>query len=230
MSKREIEIEGLPEGWKAVAIRKALDTDTHIFINGEVFEISTHPEMINPKQFSHLIVEKIQPRRIENIDENALNEAGWCFVENYNSLIQEKLTGKCFNNIKPLLKLVIKTYLEKCQVKETGVSLTKDEPKLKIGQVVRVCNPLGIPSIVYAEGFIKQIRGFDALVQLTRPIGDEYSIGASIWVTQDNINPVKANYNGDTLELHIDELKQLDMYGMTDRAVTDKIRAFIKDK
>jgi len=78
MSKFEIEVEGLPEGWQAVAIRKALDTDTHVFIDGEVFEISKHPEMLNPKNWPHLIVKKKRPRRItfEETDEKVNDLCG----------------------------------------------------------------------------------------------------------------------------------------------------------
>lgn len=92
MSKFEIEVEGLPEGWQAVAIRKALDTDTHVFIDGEVFEISKHPEMLNPKNWPHLIVKKKRPRRItfEETDEKVNDLCGRHWV---------KVVEKCWRMI-----------------------------------------------------------------------------------------------------------------------------------
>lgn len=57
MTQQTIEIEGLPEGWKAVAYRCPRNYEK--FFDGE--EIHTAGADM---AFGHLIVEKIQPRRI----------------------------------------------------------------------------------------------------------------------------------------------------------------------
>ena len=56
--KYEIEIEGLPEGWKPVAYRYG-KPDESCFLEGRILEISK----VN-KNYEQLIVKKIQPRRI----------------------------------------------------------------------------------------------------------------------------------------------------------------------
>ena len=56
--KHEIEIEGLPEGWKAVAYRVPVDKIEHVLTDDcEII-------LANNIRFPCLIVEKIPPRRI----------------------------------------------------------------------------------------------------------------------------------------------------------------------
>ena len=56
--KHEIEIEGLPEGWRAVAFRVPKDGESIIDFSGDLRTVAGH--------YNHprLIVEKIPPRRI----------------------------------------------------------------------------------------------------------------------------------------------------------------------
>ena len=53
-----MQIEGLPEGWKAVAYRKAKKGEWNFMEYGDPFQASQDHET------SSIIVEKIQPRRI----------------------------------------------------------------------------------------------------------------------------------------------------------------------
>jgi|SRR6187455_1549906 len=57
--KQEIEIEGLPNGWKPIAYRLPLENDKHVLVDGLIFDAHG----VAPIR-QHLIVEKIQPRRI----------------------------------------------------------------------------------------------------------------------------------------------------------------------
>lgn len=56
MTQQEIEIEGLPEGWKAVSYRRPIGNIEYVFIDGEI-------RQAKPTDGVCLIVEKIQPRR-----------------------------------------------------------------------------------------------------------------------------------------------------------------------
>ena len=55
--KQEIEVEGLPQGWKAVAYRRPIGNIEYVFIDGEI-------RQAKPTDGVCLIVEKIQPRRV----------------------------------------------------------------------------------------------------------------------------------------------------------------------
>lgn len=57
-TKHEIEIEGLPEGWQAVAFRVPVREKDYILLKGKIHPVTwtTYTEQ--------LIVEKIKPRRI----------------------------------------------------------------------------------------------------------------------------------------------------------------------
>lgn len=57
MTQQTIEIEGLPEGWKAVSYRRPIGNIEYVFIDGEI-------RQAKPTDGVCLIVEKIQPRRI----------------------------------------------------------------------------------------------------------------------------------------------------------------------
>lgn len=56
--KHNIDVEGLPEGWKAVAYRKAKKGEWNFMEYGDPFQASQDHET------SSIIVQKIQPRRI----------------------------------------------------------------------------------------------------------------------------------------------------------------------
>ena len=62
--KYEIEVEGLPEGWKAVAFRKP-NKEEQYFCQESIWKANLN------ESYPYLIVEKIQPRRIvlEETDE-----------------------------------------------------------------------------------------------------------------------------------------------------------------
>ena len=81
MTQQTIEVEGLPEGWKAVAYRCPRNYEK--FFDGE--EIHTAGADM---AFGHLIVEKIQPRRtvLEEISK-----------EEYYRLFNDELTVKIFD-------------------------------------------------------------------------------------------------------------------------------------
>ena len=71
-----IEIEGLPEGWKAVAYRVPKGNIEFVFIENVVREAK-------PQDKKCLIVEKIQPRRI--VLEETNEERRICYGEWYES-------------------------------------------------------------------------------------------------------------------------------------------------
>lgn len=61
--KYEIEIEGLPEGWKPVRYGRAIIGEHGFNTNGcYVFEV------ISPVYVDYLIVKKTEPRRIDNCE------------------------------------------------------------------------------------------------------------------------------------------------------------------
>lgn len=111
MSKHEIEIEGLPEGWRPVAFRprnnlseRFLSNDNPPVIMYDSSEMSTA---------SVLIVEKIKPRRIvlEETDEKYLG-CQTLYVDGTEIIIMTNKTWK--------------------QVKEAELSVTKDDDKLSL--------------------------------------------------------------------------------------------------
>ena len=72
--KHEIEIEGLPEGWRAVAYRVPVDKIEHVLTDDcEII-------LVNNIRFPCLIVEKISPRRIvleETEEERSVSYGDW---------------------------------------------------------------------------------------------------------------------------------------------------------
>lgn len=58
MKQQTIEVEGLPEGWKAVAYRIPEISDHVLGDDGEIWLVQTEQEC------KQLVVEKTQPRRI----------------------------------------------------------------------------------------------------------------------------------------------------------------------
>ena len=77
--KHEIEIEGLPEGWRAVAYRSGKCTEWAV-VNGHIVELQSD------SLIEHLIVEKIKPRRIVLEETEEINLGG-CYTGPYNSQI-----------------------------------------------------------------------------------------------------------------------------------------------
>jgi len=74
MTQQTIEIDGLPEGWKAVAYRCPESGDYYLENNGIVIKHTGCKH-----KFPLIIVEKIQPRRIvleETAKENELDKFG----------------------------------------------------------------------------------------------------------------------------------------------------------
>jgi hypothetical protein len=49
----------------------------------------------------------------KDIDENALNEAGWVFLEAWNIWVKEPIPGVLWNNLKPMLRAAITQYIYK---------------------------------------------------------------------------------------------------------------------
>ena len=73
MTQHTIKIEGLQEGWKAVAYRRPIGNIEYVFIDGEI-------RQAKPTDGVCLIVEKIQPRRIvleETGEERSVSYGDW---------------------------------------------------------------------------------------------------------------------------------------------------------
>ncbi len=102
-----IEIEGLPEGWKAVAYRVPKGNIEFIFIENVV-------RKAKPQDKKCLIVEKIQPRRI------VLEET------------EEKYLG-CQTLYIDGTEIMIMTNKTWREVKETDIPLTNEDVNVKIG-------------------------------------------------------------------------------------------------
>ena len=102
-----IEIEGLPEGWKAVAYRVPKGNIEFVFIENVV-------RKAKPQDNKCLIVEKIQPRRI------VLEET------------EEKYLG-CQTLYIDGTEIMIMTNKTWCEVKETDIPLTNEDVNVKIG-------------------------------------------------------------------------------------------------
>lgn len=54
------------------------------------------------------------------LDANALNDAGWAFIDAWNSHTTQSMTGETWNNIKPMVVAAIRTYLKAANAKITG--------------------------------------------------------------------------------------------------------------
>ena len=129
--KYEIDIEGLPEGWKAVAYRVPKGNIEFVFIENVV-------RKAKPQDKKCLIVEKIQPRRI------VLEET------------EEKYLG-CQTLYIDGTEIMIMTNKTWREVKESDLSLNKDEPKLSlsVGDVKRI-----LSNTLYCEDIVNRMREF----------------------------------------------------------------------
>ena len=111
-----IEIEGLPEGWKAIAYRVPKGNIEFVFIENVI-------RKAKPQDKKCLIVEKIQPRRI--VLEETNEERRICYGEWYESqegkLMRWPYGGKTDGKHRVWR-----------EVKETDIPLTSDEPKLSL--------------------------------------------------------------------------------------------------
>lgn len=101
-----IEVEGLPEGWKAVAYRVPKGNIEFVFIENVVREAK-------PQDKKCLIIEKIQPRRIvlEETDEKHLGCQTLCIDDTEFMIMTDKVWR---------------------EVKETDTHLNNSEPKLSL--------------------------------------------------------------------------------------------------
>jgi len=123
--KYEIEIEGLPEGWEPVAIRKQ-KLGEHIFCLDTGFVVPADHR--TPK--AHLIVKKKQPRRIvleETSEENHLYESGQYAAFSAGKFVISGVRNKWR------------------EVKENDSSLTNEEPKLSL--TVDECRNMSLSEI-----------------------------------------------------------------------------------
>ena len=130
--KYEIDIEGLPEGWKAVAYRVPKGNIEFVFIENVV-------RKAKPQDKKCLIVEKIQPRRI------VLEET------------EEKYLG-CQTLYIDGTEIMIMTNKTWREVKENDLSLNKDEPKLSlsVGDVKRILSN----TLYFYEDIVNRMREF----------------------------------------------------------------------
>jgi hypothetical protein len=128
MTKKTIEVEGLPEGWKAVAYKKPIPGEYFIGYAGSVC-FCNHLEY-GPR----LIVEKIKPRQIvlEETDEEAYSTSSGTLV---------RIGNKWWK-----------------QVKENDLSLNSDEPKLSLSvdECKRVVNCSAPDVVSRILDFIKE--------------------------------------------------------------------------
>ena len=125
------EIEGLPEGWKAVAYRLPKHGETCWHQNFGIYTATV-------SLAACFIVEKIQPRRI------VLEET------------EEKYLG-CQTLYIDGTEIMIMTNKTWREVKENDLSLNKDEPKLSlsVGDVKRI-----LSNWLYCEDIVNRMREF----------------------------------------------------------------------
>jgi hypothetical protein len=115
MTKQTIEVEGLPEGWKAVAFRLPVTGEFYVSVGGEVITACRCSEQ------PRLIVEKIQPRRIVLEETTELNE------KYQSGFYATRLIAFKDGSI----NLYDMKYLWR-EVKETDLSLNSDKTKVSI--------------------------------------------------------------------------------------------------
>ncbi len=115
MKTQNIVVEGLPEGWKAVAFRPPKNKEYYLTPDGFVV-VAKHEYVL-----SHLIVEKIQPRRV--VLDLTQHE--------YSLLLKIPLEQRLFDD--PVMFDLIRK-IKSEEVKETDLSLNSDEPKLSLNK------------------------------------------------------------------------------------------------
>lgn len=82
MTQQTIEIEGLPEGWKAVAYRVPNIGEFLLGDDGQVWLVQDEQEC------KQIIVEKIQLRRLEETDEIRVPDIGEWYESSCGSIVE----------------------------------------------------------------------------------------------------------------------------------------------
>lgn len=49
---------------------------------------------------------------INELDANALENAGWAFIDAWNSHTDQEISGNTWNNIKPMIAFAIRKYID----------------------------------------------------------------------------------------------------------------------
>jgi hypothetical protein len=153
MTEQTIEVEGFPEGWKAVAFRKPLSDSEYVLIDGEA-----RLAIFVNRYYEHLIIEKIKPREIRLVETKEENSKIGIHYQN-----QIFLSGKlCLDGQNKVWKEVKSDDQQKMGVSEgdgkgNDLSLNSDEPKLSLS--VSECKGLfegNQPTINKVKEFIKE--------------------------------------------------------------------------
>lgn len=66
--------------------------------------------MEQPKTDAGLMAQR--PPLSAELDANALNNAGWAFIDAWNSHTDQAMSGRTWNNLKPMVAAAIRKYLE----------------------------------------------------------------------------------------------------------------------
>ena len=143
--KYEIDIEGLPEGWKAVAYRVPKGNIEFVFIENVV-------RKAKPQDKKCLIVEKIQPRRI------VLEETGCDYKVPSGYFYGDAIAGFSKNNHDSEITLHLPKTIWR-EVKETDIPLTNDEPNVKMGVIQGDCDDQKL------ELSVKELRNVRSLIK-----------------------------------------------------------------
>jgi len=115
MTKQMIEVEGLPEGYKAIAYRNPLDTDL-CFLDGRIFT----GKMVD-QGYEWLIIEKIKPREIRLVltEEFRKVKCNEYYLDRKGNLACWSIRGESIGK-----------YNIVHEVKKNDIPLTNDEPEL----------------------------------------------------------------------------------------------------
>ena len=126
-----IEIEGLPEGWKAIAYRRPYPQE-YILKSEGAMKVRIRGEQ------PWLIIERIKPHRVvlEKTEEKHLG-CQTLYIDDTEFMIMTDKTWR--------------------EVKENDLSLNKDEPKLSlsVGDVKRI-----LSNTLYCEDIVNRMREF----------------------------------------------------------------------
>ena len=129
--EKMIEIEGLPEGWKAIAYRRPYPQE-YILKSEGAMKVRIRGEQ------PWLIIERIKPHRVvlEKTEEKHLG-CQTLYIDDTEFMI---MTDKVWR-----------------EVKENDLSLNKDEPKLSlsVGDVKRI-----LSNTLYCEDIVNRMREF----------------------------------------------------------------------
>lgn len=142
MTKQMIEVEGLPEGWKPLAFRKPVAGEICWSPNMGIYTADFH---VHPCW----IIEKIKPRRIvlEEIPMIQAKIGDYVRYPGCSTLVPVGSQGH---------DETCATCTLFCEVKETDISLTNDEPKLSLS--VDECNEIATCSPDLSYKILKFIK------------------------------------------------------------------------